>query len=575
MRFGKPEGFTERVLALIGQDTLKLKDKLGVLGFTYSTLQKFWFKKEFEPHTVDVVKTLDEVDISNAVLEEYSKCMGPFPERVYPSTFKTEMLLDYQTEALEFCKKARSGLVALAIGCGKTPTAIGYAEFLGLKNMVIVPSSLKYQWTGELLKFADIPDNQKIVIDGKSRSKRDKQWNQSLDRKYTICSYDLLKQPEDLCQAIESLDNGFLIFDEIMRIKTPTSKRTKCAKELRKSAKYCIGLTGTPLENSITEFWNVLNVVNPSFLPNYDKFAEAFLITEIKYKEYFDKKTMKMKQKPYILVRGEKNVQTFRQLIQPLVFRKEKRECLNLPPSNTIVRWVESSKKQKEIEKKLFELAKEDPENILRYFTYAREAVISPDLIPPLEDRGFKDIWAKFLGEEIGDGIQTGVPARVDQLISGELKPKDIILTPRLQEVIEIVDDSAGEKLIIFSTYVRALELIRRCILKEPSAMIVGGCDIQKESEKFRGDTRILLMSEAGAEGLNLQHCHLLLTVNKAYNPAKHQQLLGRIERSGQKSSMQFYEIRDKSSVIEKRVENILSKKTKLSEFVLAKEAML
>ena len=123
------------------------------------------------------------------------------------------------------------------------------------------------------------------------------------------------------------------------------------------------------------------------------------------------------------------------------------------------------------------------------------------------------------------------IPSRVQKLSEGKLQPNQIKLTPRLQEIADIIEESGREKIIIFSPYVKALEIVRKCILKEPYAMLVGGCNTGAELAKFRSDTRILLMSEAGEEGHNLQISSLMVIIDKPYNPAKLAQLRGRIER--------------------------------------------
>ena len=571
MKFGTPQGFKEKVLAVLTDSSTSLRNKLSVLGFNWNPMGHFWARGgEFQPH---VIKTLESFGIqsSKAVLEEYNLWKLHKPTRIFENNFKSEMLLDYQKEALDFCKKSGSGIVALDIGLGKTICAIAYAEFLGQKNLVVCPASLKGQWFNELEKFNNIKPKS-IIIEG-SKEKRKKQWELAQDCQYCIISYDLLKQAEkntgnktDLDKAKQFLGgNGLLICDEIMRVKSRGSQRTKVIKELRNSALFALGLSGTPIENSLEEFYTILNIVSPNFIPSYERFAELFLVRELK---------QGYNGKSYWLLRGEKNVDEFRDLIKPLVIRREKRECLSLPPASTVIRTVELSKEQKRIEKRLLDLAKDDPDNILKYFTYARENIISPSLLPfsfdKKEGQTNLDLWTTMLGPEFGkDGLEY-VPSKAQELIEGKIGPEEIELTPRLLEVADIIKDSGNQKIIVYSPYVKALEIIARCILKEPYAMLIGG---RNELEDFKGDKRVLLMSSAGEEGHNLQMASLMLVLSKPYNPAKLSQLFGRIERKGQSHPMTFYELRS-PSLIEARINKILEKKEKLSEKVLAKRVM-
>jgi SNF2 family DNA or RNA helicase len=433
---------------------------------------------------------------------------------------------------------------------------------LGQKTLVVCPSSLKWQWYSELAKFNEI-DPQKIVIEG-SREKRAIQWDKAKDCQFVMVSYDMMRQKTDLDQAKIYLNNrGLLIFDEIMRIKSRTSQRTKACINLRDSAALCIGLTGQPVDNNLGEFYTILNIVSPNFLPSYEKFAEMFLVRELRQGS---------NGRSYWQIFGEKHIDQFRQIIKPLVFRREKREVLVLPPSSTVTRTVDLSKEQKRIEKRLLELAKEDPENVLKYFTYSRENLISPSLLPVavLDTPRGLDLWSQIEGDV---SSLEYVPSKVQELLEGKITPKDIELTPRLLEVKDILEESGREKIIVFSTYVKALEIVKRCLTNEDCAMVAGSYDTEDELEKFRGDTRILLASEKAQEGLNLQFCSSMIVINSSWTFSRMEQLRGRIDRRGQLHPMTFYEL-NSNSVIEARINKILEKKEKLSERVLAREVM-
>jgi len=562
MMYGVPEGFKEKVLAVIADSSTKLYKNLNVLGFNYNSFGHFWIRKDFQPH---VVKALESFGIqpSKAVLDEYSQKTTFKPTRIFKHNFKSEMLLDYQKEALEFAKNAQSCVIALSIGLGKSPTSMGYADYLGQRTLVVCPASLRGQWFDELKKFNNL-DPSKIVIDG-SREKREKQWGTAKKCQYVICSYDLMRQKNDLDKAKLYLNgNGLLIFDEIMRIKNRESKRTKACIDLRNKAFSCIGLTGQPVDNNLGEFYTILNIVSPGFVPSYEKFAEMFLVRELRQGP---------NGRSYWQILGERNVDEFRDLIKPLVIRKEKREVLNLPPTSTIIRTVELSKEQKRIEKRLLELAKEDPDNILKYFTYSRENLISPALLPVeiLDAPRGLDLWSQVERKE--NLFLEYIPSKVQELLEGKIKPEDIELTPRLLEVKDILEESGKEKIIVFSTYVKALELVKRCLTNEDCAMVAGDYNTEDEIEKFRGDTRILLASEKAQEGLNLQHCSSMIILNSSWTFSRMEQLRGRIERKGQIHPMTFYEL-NSNSVIESRINKILKKKEKLSEKVLARRVM-
>jgi SNF2 family DNA or RNA helicase len=565
LKYGSPKSIKQKVFAILG-DTFQHKNFFNLLGFNYNPIEKFWFRKTFNPHIVDAIKKIagpEDVDISNAVWGQYNSCLQK-PERIFPYTLKYDMLLNYQKEALEFLQKAGNGIIAYDIGIGKTICALSYAEDLGIPALVVCPASLRYQWYSELTKFTNSPESLRSVIDD-SPKKRAQLWEDSIGKnQYNICSYDLLRQDKDLEYAQRFAKNGMIIFDEIMRIKTRSSERTKAAKKLRSVASYCVGLTGTPIENNLAEFYEVLNIVSPGFISSYEKFAEMFLERELK--TTYGGKT-------FWVITGEKNLDDFTKLVSPLFIRKEKRECLELPPASTVVRRVPMSKKQRQIEKELLNLSRVDSLNVLKYFTYARENTISPDLLNS-ENFKQKDNSLNLFEEEFPT---ERFPSKIELVMSGELEANELEMTPRLQETKDIIEETGREKIIIYSTYVKALNIISRLCLpeKESFAMIAGDCNVEEELAKFRQDnTRILLASPKIEEGLNIQFASMLLTVNKNFNPARQSQLEGRIERSGQKNAMTFFELESTDSVVESKVNAILQKKEKLSEKVLARRVM-
>jgi len=119
MKYGIPQGFKERVLAVLTDSSTQLKNKLSVLGFNWNPMGNFWARGgEFQPHVIKVLESFG-IQPSKAVLDEYNSKTAFRPTRIFEDNFRHEMLLDYQKEALDFCKKSGSGVVALDIGLGR------------------------------------------------------------------------------------------------------------------------------------------------------------------------------------------------------------------------------------------------------------------------------------------------------------------------------------------------------------------------------------------------------------------------------------------------------------------------
>jgi hypothetical protein len=119
LKYGSPGDLKQKFLCLLG-DTLGLREQLGVLGFSYNPVMKIWVRQQFNPHVIDSLRSLDQnLDVSDIAAEAYKNKISFSLSRSFKPNCKLEMLLDYQKQALDFCKKSSSGVIALGIGLGK------------------------------------------------------------------------------------------------------------------------------------------------------------------------------------------------------------------------------------------------------------------------------------------------------------------------------------------------------------------------------------------------------------------------------------------------------------------------
>ena len=454
--------------------------------------------------------------------------------------FKVEMLLPYQKEVLEFSLTSENFINGLELGMGKTPSALAYAEHFNNPTLIICPASLKFQWYNEIKKFTNRKQNETVVIDG-NFLKRKEQWGK--DGFYKICSYDLLRQSKDFNLAKKFVNT--LILDEVTRAKNVNAARTKAIFEIRKEAKRVCGLTGTPIERNLEEFYNILNLINPGLL-NKEVFDDTFLIRE---ERYFGLKKINM-----VIGTKKWNIPILKKVIKPIFIRKEKKDVLDLPPTSTITLDCVMDQTQKKIEEILYELSKEDFELMeldktsapLKWFIFAIQNMINPSIIN-------YDLF------EDDDRCEELI-----NLISSYKSP-----SPRLKEVIDFVSDTE-DQLIIFSTSVKGLNLLETFI-DEKCSKVTGESNTL---ERFKNnEDRILLLSYAGSYGLNLQNCNKMLILNYPYNYTDLQQLKGRVHRMGQLKNVLYYELKSDSK-IEERIRNLVSEKKDLSKRVLSYEVM-
>lgn len=549
LKFGKPSGAKESILALLG-DALHLKDALYTLGFKYDSQKCYWINPVFTPYVVDYLKEIDpDIEISPIVREQYKKYLTR-PTPIFENLCKTDILFPHQIEGLEFLQKAGSGLLAYQIGTGKTACSLSYAEYLGTNTLIVCPAKLRKQWEEEIKKFTN--GSLGIKVAG-TQSERTKIWNSINKYHYAIISYESFLNPHDINYIENYVNNGLIIFDEITKLKNPKSKTFKAAFGVRQKAKFAVGLSGSPLENGLQDVYALMRLIAPYYIPNYEIFAKNFLRQSSH--EFFNPHTGRKIR--YNRIDGEKNVDLFRDILKPIMIRKTREEVLQLPQESTIKYDIELTKEQIEIENILKTLARDYPEYILKWFIFAMENLIHPCLINVGAIAETNPFEAFEIESRIGQG-----------------------LTPRMETISEVLEEIGNQKIIIFSKYVRALDLIQNRILtpqgykfKEVSGRVKHP-ENELQSFKTSSNTNILCMTQAGQYGLNITEATLLMIIDKPLNPAKLDQLKGRIYRKGQEKPVTYFELISQSPT-EQRIEEILNSKKEISQKVLAREVLL
>jgi SNF2 family DNA or RNA helicase len=450
--------------------------------------------------------------------------------RIFPDTFKKEMLLPYQQEGLRFLQKAGSSILGDQMGLGKTPQALALAESLGLHTLILCPAALRHQWASEISKFTSSTCS---IIAGSAKV-RQAAWGHPNDH-YKICGYDTLRGFADLDAAKTYCKAGLVIYDEITKLKNWKAQRTKAISTLQPYFK--IGLTGTPIENSLPEFYQIFRIVAPSLLGSYVQFSERYLIIEEQGNRWHRWKE----------VVGTKNLDILKEKIAPKFLRRERDEVLDLPPTSDVVLRLEATKEQRTVEKSLLKLARANQELVLACFVFAQENTFNPAYIPI---------------EKIQD-------IDLHEIIRFSQKDQ----SQKLIETVDLLQELAPHKVIVFSKFEKVLSQLQR-MLPEEISYLHGGVDTEQEFEKWDADqTRVLAMTQMGTYGLNLQSAHFMVMLDKPYNPAVIEQLKARIHRMGQKEAMTFYDLQT-DLLIEKRINQILSEKRNLSASLLAKEVM-
>lgn len=413
------------------------------------------------------------------------------------------------------------GILADDMGLGKTLQTITYVlANPGTRTLIVCPTSLAYNWQDEFSKFA--PQIATQIISGTPQERADLM-QQSADAPVWITTYPLIRKDVDLYKA-QIFDACFI--DEAQFIKNPTSLGAKAVKAVQ--AKHRFALTGTPIENTLSELWSIFDFVMPGFFGRYRQFEECY-------------------EKPILRDHDSVQMQKLRRKIRPFVLRRMKKEVLTeLPDKIETRRMAEMGAKQRKIyESYLARIQMElagDEENtpggnrmqVLAALTRLRQICCHP---------------ATFASNYHGG--------------SGKLD----LLMEQLPDILE-----GGHSVIVFSQFTSMLSIIAHELKQRniPFFYLAGSTSAQerkREVKEFnRGEVKVFLISlKAGGTGLNLTGADTVIHFDPWWNPAVEDQATDRAYRIGQKKKVQVIKYVMKDS-IEEKIYELQKRKKQLSD---------
>ena len=413
------------------------------------------------------------------------------------------------------------GILADDMGLGKTLQTITYVlANPGTHTLIVCPTSLAYNWQDEFSKFA--PQIATQIISGTPQERADLM-QQSTDVPVWITTYPLIRKDVDLYKA-QIFDACFI--DEAQFIKNPTSLGAKAVKAVQ--AKHRFALTGTPIENTLSELWSIFDFVMPGFFGRYRQFEECY-------------------EKPILRDHDSVQMQKLRRKIRPFVLRRMKKEVLTeLPDKIETRRMAEMGAKQRKIyESYLARIQMElagDEENtpggnrmqVLAALTRLRQICCHP---------------ATFASNYHGG--------------SGKLD----LLMEQLPDILE-----GGHSVIVFSQFTSMLSIIAHELKQRniPFFYLAGSTSAQerkREVKEFnRGEVKVFLISlKAGGTGLNLTGADTVIHFDPWWNPAVEDQATDRAYRIGQKKKVQVIKYVMKDS-IEEKIYELQKRKKQLSD---------
>ena len=410
-------------------------------------------------------------------------------------------LYEHQREAVLRVLRDMRGRALLAdeVGLGKTIEAgVILREYMlrGLVRsvLILVPASLLSQWHLELTEKVRV-----CVPVGRTPA--------SFEKQQVIASLDTAKRPENAV-VIHARRWDMVIVDEAHRLKNKRTVNWKFVNAIEK--KYLLLLTATPVQNDLSELYNLITLLQPGQLKTYSQFKQEFMLDK----------------------HSPKNLSRLRELLSQVMVRRGRREVfIHFPRREVRSMAVPLSGEERSFYvtmvdhlRRAYRAQPANKRNLLPFLLLLRETCSHPaaagaTLQAMRRARGQKLLPEAALVEllELSHGIQ---PAK-------------------LRLTMDVVAGLRQEKAIIFTEFKATQEaLAAACQRAGVSAVMYhGGLDgraKQAAIEEFRCSSQVLISTEAGGEGHNLQFCQTLINYDLPWNPMRLEQRIGRIHRLGQ-----------------------------------------
>ena len=496
-------------------ESLNTNEKLETGLINIDKNREFYLNEKIKSGNLQFIKGTEALrDIETALVDINNMDIS------IPVNLKAK-LRQYQVDGFKWLKSlstlAFGGILADEMGLGKTIQAITFllseAEE-NKKTIIISPTSLIYNWKAEMEKFAP---SLKVGIAHGEKSERVKLIDNLKDYDVILTTYGTLRM--DIHQY-EDIIFDCCIIDEAQNIKNYLAQNTKVIKEVK--AKVRFALTGTPMENNLTELWSIFDFILPNYLYSKEVFESKFIFSR----------------------KGD--LEELKLLIKPFLLRRTKNEVMKELPDKIEKKFiVDMTIAQKAVYKSYIKAVRDKMKNssegkieVFSYLTRLRQICLDPSLVV--------------------EGYKGG---------SGKLK----VAT----ELIEKHIDLQG-KVLLFSQFTSALKNIGGKLEEKgiPYLYLDGKTkskDRIKLVDEFNNseDKKVFLISlKAGGTGLNLTSANLVIHFDPWWNPAVEHQATDRAHRIGQRNVVEVIKLVAKGTIEEKIIQLQESKKDLIESII-------
>jgi SNF2 family DNA or RNA helicase len=442
--------------------------------------------------------------------------------------------LPHQLEVAKQVVEKMNGKAILAdeVGLGKTIEAgLILKEYMirGLvkKVLILVPASLVLQWTAEL--------NQKFYIPAVEQ-KKSYVWEQC---DVVVSSIDTAKRSPHR-EIVYEQNYDMIIIDEAHKLKNNKTKNYEFVQNLKK--KFCLLLTATPIQNRIEEIFNLVSLLKPGHLGNQAYFEKSYSAKNRSLEEDGHLKELVNK----VMIRNRRD---------DTGIEWTKRRVEAIP--------IEFSETERQLYDAISEYRNSGTEftsSVFSVMTLQREACSSREAVyftlkKMLEKKNEEDI-------PVPEELIVGLMKKVEQVTTNS----------KAEKALELIKKIDG-KVIIFTEY-RASQMYLQWFLQQNGISSVpfrGGFKRGKKDwmkQLFQNNAQVLIATEAGGEGINLQFCNHIINYDLPWNPMRLEQRIGRIHRLGQEKDVHIYNFATKDTV-EEHILKLLYEKINLFERVI------
>ena len=440
------------------------------------------------------------------------------------------LLRPYQTLGVAWLRylecQGQAGILADEMGLGKTIQTLAWISLPRVSGskapaLVVCPTSLVYNWLHEARHF--VPHLKTIAISG---AQRHEDFERIPDSDIVITSYALMRRDID---QYRELSFSAVILDEAQNIKNQNTLSARSVKQLDKTACRLV-VTGTPIENSVSDMWSIMDFLMPGYLGHYETFRRT-------YEE-------PLQQEPGSDAYHEASLR-LRDKLAPFLLRRLKTQVAkDLPPKIVRTSWCELTAEQRKVYDRILEESRMQVSDSVHREGFEKSRMLI--LTALLRLRQICCHLALLDDNNIG---KRGRPKAHEEPSS------------KLEQLFQILDVamSQGHRVLVFSQFVKMLHILRREFDKRKIryCYLDGSSKDRLESvQRFNNDASIpvfLISLKAGGTGLNLTGADEVVHFDPWWNPAVEDQATDRAHRIGQKNTV--YSLRMiTSGTIEERV---------------------